>query len=108
MIPNVVRNSPAHFFFIKSILFVFQGGYKMMTKLLSTSLSGSMKLPLVVRALVFQPIGPGSNPGGLIQSLAVAYIHDLVLVDVWHFHLLLFKIPPEMYLCKLHLLTCLT
>ena len=47
MIPNVVRNSPAHFFFIKSILFVFQGGYKIMTKLLSTSLSGSMKLPLV-------------------------------------------------------------
>ena len=42
----------------------------------------------VVRALVGQPRGPGSNPGGFVQSqlvqgenpyLAAAYIHDLVL-----------------------------
>ena len=41
----------------------------------------------LVRALLFQPSGHGSNPGGLVQSqllqggihLATAYIHNLVL-----------------------------
>ena len=36
----------------------------------------------VVRALVCQPSGPGSNPGGLVQgktNLTAANIHDLVL-----------------------------
>ena len=54
-----------------------------------SGISGPTYCSSVVRVLVCQPSGSGSNPGGIVQSqllntrgkthLAAAYIHDLVL-----------------------------